>query len=264
MTSAQTIIDRFEQAAPLDLALPGDPSGWQIGDPQVEVTGVFVTLDVRPETVAAAVAQKCNFILAHHPAVFHAPQNLNFEDPQVAMYGDIIRHGITVYGAHTSLDNAHPGMNDWLATALGLTNVGPLKVPGELDGMGRIGNLDTPVPLSDFVQQSKAALQVEHARLIARDQQRLVRRVAVLGGSGSSVYAAAQVAGADVLVTGDVTYHTGHDILARDFAVLDAGHHIERIMVPQVASWLRDWSATDGWGIKVVTKTISTDPFTFV
>ncbi|KRM88132.1 Nif3-like dinuclear metal center hexameric protein [Lacticaseibacillus thailandensis] len=264
MTSAQTIIDRFEQFAPLNLALPDDPSGWQIGDPQVDVQGVFVTLDVRPATVAAAVAAGCNLIVAHHPAVFHAPHNLVFTDPQVAMYGDIIRHGITVYGAHTSLDNAHPGMNDWLATALGLTQVQPLRLAGELDGMGCIGQLPAPMKLADFVRQAKGALEFEHGRLIARDPQRTIQTVAVLGGSGSAAAVGTQAAGADILVTGDVTYHTGHDILARDFAVLDAGHHIEHIMAARVADLLRQWNDQARWHVTVHANTISTDPFTFV
>lgn len=49
-------------------------------------------------------------------------------------------------------------------------------------------------------------------------------RVAVVPGSGSSLIAAAGAAGADVLVTGDVSHHRANEAVERSIAVLDAGH----------------------------------------
>ena len=57
------------------------------------------------------------------------------------------RNNITVYAAHTNLDTANCGMNDWLADQLHLINTVPLvpagndPISGEPVGMGRVGEL---------------------------------------------------------------------------------------------------------------------------
>jgi putative NIF3 family GTP cyclohydrolase 1 type 2 len=51
-----------------------------------------------------------------------------------------------------------------------------------------------------------------------------VQRVAVCGGSGAELWRLAYDRGADVLVTGDLKYHTAVDASAAGFAVVDVGH----------------------------------------
>jgi dinuclear metal center YbgI/SA1388 family protein len=264
MTSAQQIVSRFEQYAPRSLAVPGDPIGWQLGNPEAEVKRVLVTLDVRPEVVAEAIAGDFDFIFAHHPAMFVPATNLDERVPQNHMYAELLRHHIVVYGAHTNLDNAHAGMNDWLAAALGLRDVHAFIDEGELSGMGRVGELPHAMTLADFVTLVKRQYQLPALRLVARDTQRSIHSVAILGGSGAKTYADAQTAGADVLVTGDITYHTGHDMLAADMPVIDAGHHIEQIMKPKVAELLSRWATENNWSVTVAYSKLNTDPFTFM
>lgn len=59
---------------------------------------------------------------------------------------------------------------------------------GEKYGMGRIGNLRHPMTVKEYAEFAKKALNVEGVRLIAKDQNKLVKKVAVLGGSGSKFY----------------------------------------------------------------------------
>jgi len=261
---AQAIVDRFEQFAPKGLAVPGDPIGWQLGDPNQEVTKVLTTLDVRPEVVQEAIATGAQMIFAHHPAMFRPAKNLVETNPQNAMYADILRHHLVVYAAHTNLGTVAGGMNDWLAEALHLTNVLPFIEAGEEAGMGRVGDLAAPISLETFVQQVKTDLHVAGLRVIANDLQRSVKRVAVLGGDGGKFYLDAQAAGADVYVTGDVYYHTGHDMLAADMPVIDPGHHIEQIMKTKIADLLRSWQQADDWDLEVVASKLSTDPYRFM
>ncbi len=46
--------------------------------------------------------------------------------------------------------------------------------------------------------------------------------------------------GADAFVTGDIFYHTAHDIQETPFLV-DAGHHIEVVCRKQLAKWVNEW-----------------------
>lgn len=366
------LVDRFEQFAPKKLAIDHDPVGLQIGSLNNELHKVMTTLDVRPEVVDEAIANSVDFIFAHHPVMFHPAKNLNLDVPQNAMYAKLLTHGITVYAAHTNLDSADGGMNDWLAQQLGLLHIGGL-VPGyessvfrltvqvpkvyatavrmslvdaggevssdqfagytyEIDGtvyyvpkagadptigvageprevedsrlefevperklstvlktlrdvhplnnplynlikladkryrftMGRIGELPTQMSLEDFAKKCKQVFNISGLRVIANDLSRPVKKVAILGGDGGKFFNLAQQKGADVYVTGDVYYHTGHDMLAADLPVIDPGHHIESICIPRLASLFQKWATENNWPLQVIQSKINTDPFTFL
>src|SRR5690625_2005246 len=113
--TGEAFIQRFETFAPPYLAMGNDPIGLAVGTAKQPVQRMLVTLDVRPETVEEAIEKKVDFIFAHHPPIFRPAKNLMTDDPQIQMYADLLKHDITVYSAHTNLDVAEGGMNDWLA-----------------------------------------------------------------------------------------------------------------------------------------------------
>ncbi len=80
-------------------------------------------------------------------------------------------------------------------------------VPGPT-GLGRVGELPESLPLQVFADRVAAALPATPAGVrFAGDPGRPVRRVAVSGGSGDSLLAAAATAGADAFVTADLRHH---------------------------------------------------------
>lgn len=266
----QDLIDRFEQFASPQLAESWDNVGLQLGDPTRPVHRIMTTLDVRPIVVQEAIEQGVDFILAHHPMMFHPAVTLDLRDPQNAMYAQLIEHGITVYAAHTNLDNANGGMNDWLATQLGLQATVPL-LDGGIDpnsqlpyGMGRIGNLAQPLSALAFARHCQQVFGVPGLRYVDDQQPKVIQRVAVLGGSGGEFYSNAVAAGADAYVTGDVSYHVGHDMLAHGLMVVDPGHHIESICKAQLKTLFEQWRQEDGWDVAIYQSTHNTDPFTFM
>lgn len=267
---AQDLIDQFELFASPKIAWEHDPVGLQLGDPNREVKTVMTTLDVRPEVVDEAIEQKVDFIFAHHPMVFHPAKNLNLTDPQNAMYAQLIKHNIVVYGAHTNLDNANGGMNDWLAEQLGITQVQPLldggsdPVSGERYGMGRIGQLDQAFTPHEFANYCRERFGVTGVRLIDDGNKKEISKVAILGGAGGEFYLDALKQGADAYVTGDVSYHVGHDMIAHHLTVVDPGHHIEQICKPKLRALFQEWNVRFNWGIQVSESQLNTDPFEFI
>lgn len=95
-------------------------------------------------------------------------------------------------------------------------------------GLGRIGSIESTT-LEEFAEEVKERLNVPFVR-IAGDPQQPIEKVAVLGGNGSKYTFDAKRAGADVLVTGDIDFHTAQDAVASGLCIIDAGHHIESIM----------------------------------
>jgi len=90
-------------------------------------------------------------------------------------------------------------------------------------GMGMIGELEYEMPEDEFLNYLKEKMQaklVRHSRLLNKK----IKKVAVLGGSGSFAISAAKNSGADAFVTADLKYH---DFFQAENRVLlaDIGHY---------------------------------------
>jgi dinuclear metal center YbgI/SA1388 family protein len=142
-------------------------------------------------------------------------------------------------------------------------DVYPMDLNGRTFGLGRVGSLPEAVCLDDFARQVKQALDVPFVRVVG-DPAREVRKVAVLGGSGSRYVRHALFAGADVLVTGDIDYHTAHDALAAGIALIDPGHNAEKIMKKHVTEWLNQRFAEQKISTRAIASTVDTETFRLV
>lgn len=261
---AKKLIDRFESFAPKTIAFTNDPVGLQIGNVNNDIKRVMVTLDVRPEVVDEAIKQNCDMIFSHHPLIFRPIKNLDLSNPQNQMYAKLIQNSILVYSAHTNLDVAKGGMNDWLTEAMGLNHVQMVYSNHYDTNIGRIGVLPTPVTVEEFTKTLKKIFNLDGLRLVANDNKAMVKNVAVVGGDGGKFYPEMLKAGADVFVTGDVYYHTGHDMLADGINVVDVGHNVEKICIPKLASLFNEWKANNDWEVEIIESTVNTNPYQFI
>ena len=94
-------------------------------------------------------------------------------------------------------------------------------VPGA--GLGCIGDLHKEMDEIDFLEYAAeifGAQQVKYACLRGKP----VRRVALCGGSGSSLIGDAIRSGADIFITGDLKYHSFFESEGR-MILADIGHH---------------------------------------
>ena len=93
-------------------------------------------------------------------------------------------------------------------------------------GLGRIGELEEPMTLSEFTQQVANALpETAWGVRAAGDPDQIVRRVAVSSGSGDSFLADVAKLGVDVYVTSDLRHHPVDEHLrAGGPAVIDTAH----------------------------------------
>ncbi|GEK90667.1 Nif3-like dinuclear metal center hexameric protein [Alkalibacterium kapii] len=114
------IISQIEQLAPKDLAESWDPIGLSFGSLKRDVKRLLIALDIDENTIAEAKRKQADLIITHHPAIFTSQKTLNAEDKRRKQYIDLIKSDIAVYSAHTNLDAAEGGVNDWLADRLGM------------------------------------------------------------------------------------------------------------------------------------------------
>ncbi len=160
-------------------------------------------------------------------------------------------------------------MNDWLAEQLNLSDTTPL-LNGGIDpntgrhyGMGRVGELAHDMTTDQFAKYCCDVFNVRGLRVISPKETHLIHRVAILGGSGGQFYQTAVQQGADAYVTGDVSYHVGHDMIAHGLTVIDPGHHIESVCKVKLQSMFIKWAAENSWSINVLASQLNTDPFSF-
>lgn len=363
----ETIIQLMERLAPKHYAMPDDKIGLQVGSAAKEIRCVLVTLDVTPAVVEEAAALGAELIIAHHAVIYRPLAHLRTDTPSGALAASLLRNDIAVYIAHTNLDIAEGGINDWMAEALELKgrdvleevhtdklfklvvfvpethhaavrsamfNAGagwignyshcsfnmegvgtflpeegsepfigkpgqmkqtkelrletvvPLSVrkkvisamlkahpydevaydlysmdlKGRSFGLGRVGVLNEPESLEKFAERVKQAFDVPFVRMVG-DASRQIRKVAVLGGAGSRYIRHATFAGADVLVTGDIDFHSAQDALAAGITLIDPGHHAEKIMKPKAAVWLAAQLKDKGYDTEVFSSKVDTEPF---
>ncbi|MFF2482001.1 Nif3-like dinuclear metal center hexameric protein [Paenibacillus sp. NPDC058071] len=138
-----------------------------------------------------------------------------------------------------------------------------VDLKGRSYGLGRAGKLTEPVTLGELAERVKDAFDVPALRVVG-DLSAPIKKAAVLGGSGSRYIRHAMFAGADVLITGDIDYHTAHDALAAGLAIIDPGHNVEKIMKSRVAEWLNRELQERKSETKAVSSTINTEVFQFL
>jgi len=367
LARGETVIQWMEKLAPKHYAVPDDRIGLQIGSLRKEIKRVLIALDVTPAVVEEAAELGAELIVAHHAPIYRPLKHLQTDTPEGALMASLLRRDIAVYVAHTNLDSAEGGMNDWMAEALGIEgravleevhtdklfklvvfvpvshqeavrsalfgagagwignyshcsfniegtgtflpregadpylgkpgkleraaevrietivpdsarkavvqamlkahpyeevayDLYPVDLKGRAFGLGRVGTLPQPESLDAFCERVKRALDVPFVRVVG-DGARTVRKVAVLGGSGSRYIRHAKFAGADVLVTGDIDYHTAHDADAMGLALVDPGHNAEKIMKPKTAEWLQERLREAGYATEVLPSRVNTEPF---
>jgi dinuclear metal center YbgI/SA1388 family protein len=125
-------------------------------------------------------------------------------------------------------------------------------------GMGRIGDVDETT-LASYAEQVAAALPpTARGVLVGGDPDRVVRRVAVMGGAGQDLFPDVLASDADVYVTSDLRHHPAAELVEKDGpALLDVSHWAaEWTWLPELAERLGEHL---GDTVEVRVSTICTD-----
>jgi len=208
----------MERIAPKELALDFDNPGLLVEPDHDEVKHVLVALDCTPAVAKEAAETGADLVLTHHPLFFCPVKHMRYSDPETTAACLLLRNGIGLFAAHTNLDAAKGGVNDTLCALLEIGETTPID-----EGVGRIGVLKQPVPMTAFIETVETKL---HAGVrFAGDPNAPVTRVAVLGGSGASAIREAAEQKADVFLTGEVKHSDAIDARTLGLNLIAAGHY---------------------------------------
>ena len=239
--NSQEIIRKIEEQWSPSYALEWDNVGLLVGAFDKEIKHILVALDATDDVVGQAISMKADMIISHHPMIFSEIRKVTDEDFIGKRIITLIKNDISCYAAHTNFDVK--AMADLNEASLELSDTKVLFVSADEDvpqGIGRVGKIKNEIPLQDFAKYVKQRLAIDDIRIFGNPDQ-MIKTVAISGGSGNSMVEDAIKAGADVLVSGDISHAKGLDAVSAGMAIIDAGHYgTECVFVPFVKETLSE------------------------
>ena len=121
--NVKSICELIEEVAPLALQESYDNAGLLVGDSQIEVTSVLISIDITELVIEEAIQKKCNLIISHHPLIFSGLKRLTGQNEVQRCVVKAIKNDIAIYAAHTNLDNVISGVSGKMAEKIGLKNI---------------------------------------------------------------------------------------------------------------------------------------------
>ncbi|MBT2552333.1 Nif3-like dinuclear metal center hexameric protein [Arthrobacter sp. ISL-5] len=262
-----------EELWPESLAEEWDEVGLVAGHPSAEITRVMFAVDPTLEVIDEAIEWGAELLITHHPLLLKGVTTVAANTAKGRAVHRLIESGTALLTVHTNGDSAVGGVSDVLADALGLEDVAPLTpaangLPEE--GIGRVGDLAEAMTLGDFAARVYGILpSVAGGVRVSGDKDGLVRRIAVCGGAGDSLFDEVRASSADLFVTADLRHHPASE--AREAAVngrpylIDVSHFAsEWLWLPAAADALGNVLADQGLDVEIRVSTTNSDPWDFI
>ena len=225
------VLKVIEDFAPVSLQEGWDNSGLCIGSPDAPASSVLLGLDCTPELVDEAIACGADMIVTHHPLIFSGLKKISPDNPVGEAVIKAIRAGISIYAAHTNADKVIAGVSGAMGARLGLVNVTILDEDGDGTGLGVVGDLPEPLTAEEAVSLVKERFSLKTMRA-SRPLEGKISRVAMCGGSGGSLIGAAARSGAQLYISGDISYH--NFFTKEGFMIMDIGHYESEIEIVDI------------------------------
>ena len=196
--TTKELYNYLNERIPAELSEDWDNDGRMLISSDREIKRVLISLDVTGETVSKAVKESFDLIITHHPLIFKPVKGITDE-----RFLTLIKADISVFSFHTRLDAVEGGVNDALASLLGLKNT------EAFEEMGRIGELDKEMTAEEFAHFVKNTLGAPLVNFT--DSEKKIKRAALLGGGGKDFW---QAASAEVPIS-SFKWFTGNSIPVR-------------------------------------------------
>lgn len=233
---AVEIAGLLEKFSPSRYACEWDNVGMNVGRDENEVGRILVCLDIDDAAVEYALQKGADMIVSHHPLIFHGLKKINDGGFISRRVLTLAENRVNAFCMHTNFDSTHMAFE--AAKRLGLEPESVLEEVCGGKGIGVVGELSGAVSASELAMIVKKSFGLEHVVMYG-DRDTKIERAALVPGSGKDEIALALDAGAQAIVTGDITYHYGIDGAAQNIVIIDAGHYgLEHIFIDIVADYL--------------------------
>lgn len=232
------IINILEEQFPVKYAVPGDKTGFQVGDREKEVHHIFVAVDATDENIEEAIRVGADMLLTHHPMIYSPLAAVTTDSFNGRRVIKMIENGLCYMSTHTNYDSCR--MADLAAERLQMSECQVLEEVADGLGIGKVGRLPKEMTLRECALFVKEKFRIPSVKFFGDGEQK-VSLAAICPGSGRSVLGCCHKAGAEVFITGDVDHHTGIDQLDDALPIIDAGHYgVEHIYIEDMCRFLME------------------------
>lgn len=171
------IIKILQETAPESCACDWDNPGLLAGRSDKEVKKIYIALDATDEVVDAAIREKADLLLTHHPLIFRPVKKVNDQNFITRRLVRLIQADISLYAMHTNFDAAPEGMAALAAERLDIREIRPLECMGEMKengtsvsyGIGAVGSLYEPMTVNGLAEKVKKAFDLPLCWFTGRD-----------------------------------------------------------------------------------------------
>lgn len=222
------IAQMIESKCPLEYAFDRDNVGLLVGDCEKDARKILVACDVDEYVAQEAADIGADMIISHHPLMFNAIKRLNEDNPEQRALRILVKNDIAMYAAHTNLDVARGGLNDYMAEKLELADTEVIDFVCERDGVaqgyGRMATLNEKITLKELIKRCKTAFELDGGRFVGEPDD-IISTVAVNTGGGAGIMDLCMEKGADVFITGDIKYNPARDAYEHGMDLIDIAHY---------------------------------------
>lgn len=120
------IMEALNSLAPWELAESWDQVGLQIGRPDQVARRILVALDMNERVLEEGLNRKVDGFILHHPFFFKPLTRIDTGSVQGGNLVRLLKEDLFLVAAHTNMDKAAAGLNQYLADSFGLQQVRPL------------------------------------------------------------------------------------------------------------------------------------------
>lgn len=260
------IIRYVENIAPTNLKEDFDNVGLMVGSDKTNIKNILVTLDCTKEVIEEAKSLNIDLILTHHPLIFRKPNSITDNTLLGTKIIELIKSNINVYSAHTNLDSARNGINERIAKILDYKTCEIMSRCGEDKecGIGRFLELKSKLSLEEIINTFKEKLDIKDLRYTGNLKDEITK-VAIINGSGQDFFEKAKALGAEVIITGDTTYHFVSDYTEMGIDIIDLGHfNSEWPIFVQIIKDLETNIKSKNNDVNFHFSKVSKDPYNFI
>lgn len=243
-----------------EIAESWDNVGLLVGDLNLEVKKVLLSLELTKSVFEMAKEQQVDLIITHHPAIFSGLKTVVNDNDNLIF--ELIRNNIALYSAHTNFDAIENGLNDYVISLLDGKNSEIIKSESEHVGICRTFEFEE-VSMTQFITKVKTKLNINTVRFTG-NLNGMVKKAAIVTGSGADYSEMAFAKGAQVFITGDLKYHYALELKEKGLNIIDAGHFDTECVFPDAMKNFIENNILEFKDIEFVKSTVDVNPFEYL
>ena len=217
-----SIKEKLDCLYPEYLKASYDNVGLMVGSLEKEVKNVYIALDLTRDVMDDAIKRNADLILTHHPLIFHPLYSIDTDKDPGSIIRDLIKHDIALFSMHTNFDTVR--MNSLLGDMLKINNQ---ELLSEKENCGIIGD-SSITNFNDFIEHVKEVFSLDEVYYVGKDNI-TINKVALCAGSGASLINDAYTKGADIYLTGDLSYSRALEASRLGQNILVIPHYVEHL-----------------------------------